>query len=76
MEGESLGFKEQLGLLEGKIRVSEETLADVQQTIDKLDGELKGSEIPGLNKKADAASLEIKRLQDRLTGIDPSSRTR
>jgi len=70
MEGESLGFKEQLGLLEGEIRVSEEKLAEVQEKIDRLDGELKGSEIPGLNKKADAAALEIKRLQDRLTGID------
>lgn len=70
MEGESLGFKEQLGLLERDIAASEETLADVQQKIDKLDGELKGSEIPGLNKKADAAGLEIKRLQERLNGID------
>ncbi|MCX6674224.1 MAG: chromosome segregation protein SMC, partial [Methanothrix sp.] len=49
MEGESVSFKEQLGLLEGEISVSEETVADVQQKIDKLDGELKGSEIPGLN---------------------------
>ena len=59
-----------MDLLEGEIRSSEETLADVQQKIDKLDGELKGSEIPELNKKADAAQSEIKRLQERLTGID------
>ncbi len=70
MEGESIGFKEQLGLLEKEIRISEETLADVQQKIDRLEEELSDSEIPGLNKKADAATLEIKRLQDRLTGID------
>jgi chromosome segregation protein len=70
MEGDSFGFKEQLGHLEGEIGLSEVTIADVQQKIDKLEGDLMGSEIPGLNKKADAASLEIKRLQDRLNGID------
>jgi len=70
MEGESIGFKEQLGQLEKEIRVSEETLADVQQKIEGLEGQLKDSEIPVLNKKADAAGLEIKRLQDRLNGID------
>lgn len=70
MDGESSSFKKQLGLLEGEISASEETVAGVQQKIDKLDGELKDSEIPGLNKKADVASLEIKRLQERLNGID------
>ena len=42
MEGESLSFKEQLGLLEGEIRVSEETLADVQQKIDEIGGRAEG----------------------------------
>ncbi len=70
MEGESLGYKEQLRLLEGEIGTSEERISGVQQKIDRLEGELKGSEIPELNRKADAAGLEIKRLQDRLAGID------
>jgi chromosome segregation protein len=70
MEVESLGYKEDLGRLEGEIAASEEVISAVQEQIDRLEGELKGSEIPELNRKADAASLEIKRLQERLAGID------
>ena len=70
MESESLSFKGQLDLLETEIRRSEETLAVSQQKIDTIEGELKGSEIPELNRRADAAQSEIRRLQERLTGID------
>ena len=70
MESESLSFKGQLDLLETEIRRSEETLAVSQQKIDEIEGELKGSEIPELNRRADAAQSEIRRLQERLTGID------
>ncbi|VVB72357.1 Chromosome partition protein Smc [uncultured archaeon] len=70
MEAESSGFKEELDLLEVEIRKSEEALACQQGKIEKVEGELKGSEIPELNRKADAAAAEIKRLEDRLNGID------
>ncbi|MDD1739144.1 MAG: chromosome segregation protein SMC [Methanothrix sp.] len=70
MEGEALGYKEQLGSLEATIASSEKTLSSVQQKIDRLEEDLKGSEIPELNKKADAAGLEVKRLQERIGGID------
>ena len=70
METESLTYKEELSRLEVEVRATEELLAGAQQKIDVLEGELKGSEIPELNKVADAAQAEIKRLQDRLAGID------
>ncbi len=70
MENDCLNFKEQLNLLEVEIKKSEEILAIEQQKIDEIEADLKGSEIPLLNKKADAAHSEIKRLKDRLTEID------
>jgi len=70
MESESLSFKEQLSLLETEIKRSDSTLGEEQQKIENIESELKGSQIPGLNKQADAAQAEIKRLQERLTGID------
>jgi chromosome segregation protein len=70
MEGESLGYKEELGRLEGEIAASEEVISGVQEKVDRLEGDLKGSEIPELNRKVDAAGLEIKRLQDRLAEIE------
>jgi len=38
--------------------------------IDRLEAELKGSEIVELNRRADAAGAEIKRLTDRISAID------
>jgi chromosome segregation protein len=70
MESESIRFKEQLDLLENEIKKSEETLNVSQQKIDEIEGMLSGSEIPELNRRADAAQSEIRRLQERLTGID------
>jgi len=70
MESESLSCKEQLSLLETEIKRSDSTLGEEQQKIENIESELKGSQIPGLNKQADAAQAEIKRLQERLTGID------
>jgi chromosome segregation protein len=70
MESESISFKGQLDLLETEIRRSEETLAVSQQKIDTIEGRLLGSEIPELNRRADAAQSEIRRLQERLNGID------
>ena len=70
MESESSRFKEQLDLLGNEIKKSEETLNVSQQKIDEIEGMLSGSEIPGLNRRADAAQSEIRRLQERLTGID------
>jgi len=70
MEGESSGYKERLGSLEKEIYESEAALAAVQEKIDLLEGELKGSEIVELNRKADVAGSEIKRLTDRISAID------
>ncbi len=70
MESESISFKEQLDHLENEIKKSEETLNVSQQKIDEIEGRLLGSEIPELNRRADAAQSEIRRLQERLTGID------
>ncbi|NLH21890.1 MAG: chromosome segregation protein SMC [Methanothrix sp.] len=70
MEGESLGYKEQLGTLESSIAASEKALSSAQEKIGRLEEELKGSEIPDLNKRADAAGLEVKRLQERISAID------
>ena len=70
MESDSSNFKEQLDLLEHEIKISEDLLVIEQQKIEKIEGDLKGSEIPQLNKQADNANSEIKRLQDRLCDID------
>ncbi|MCU0637329.1 MAG: chromosome segregation protein SMC, partial [Methanothrix sp.] len=67
---QSLGHKDQLQLIESQIRSSEQALASVQKEIDGLESELQGSEIPNLNRRTDAAGIEIKRLQERLGSID------
>jgi len=70
MESESLSFKERLDLLEAEIKKSDSVLGEQQQKIDGIESELKGSEIPELNKQSDATQAEIKRLQDRLSAIE------
>ncbi len=70
MESEFFSFKDKLDLLETEIKRSEEILAAMQQKIDKIEGKLSGSEIPELNRRADAAQSEIRRLQERLREID------
>jgi chromosome segregation protein len=70
MEGESLSFRERLEALEKEIRKTEEVLGEEQRRIEAIEGGLLDSEIPGLNKQVDAAESEIKRLQERLAGID------
>ncbi|NMC10407.1 MAG: chromosome segregation protein SMC [Methanothrix sp.] len=70
MERDALTFKEQLDQLDVEIKKTEDVLGEVQQKIERLEGDLSGSEIPELNKKADCAQMEIKRLQERLAGID------
>jgi len=70
MESESLGFKEQLGQLEVEIKKIEDVLSEELQRTERLEGALKGSEIPQLNRQSDGAQSEIKRLQERLAGID------
>ena len=70
MESESMCFKDQLGLLDFEIKKTEDLSAEQQLMIEEVEDKLKGSEIPELNKKADGAQSEIRRLQDRLAEID------
>ncbi len=70
MEGESLSYREDLDRLEGEIKEIDDVQGVHQLKIDQIEGQLKGSEIPELNRKADAAQAEIRRLQERLAGID------
>jgi len=70
MESGFLSCKEQLSILEAEIKNSDSILGEEQQKIETLEGELKGSQIPLLNKQVDTAQAEIRRLQERLNGID------
>ncbi len=70
MEGESLSYREDLDRLEGEIKEIDDVQGVHQLKIDHIEGQLKGSEIPELNRKADTAHAEIIRLQERLAGID------
>ncbi|MDM7934330.1 MAG: chromosome segregation protein SMC [Methanothrix sp.] len=70
MEEDALGYKERLDLLEGEISRAEDELEELHQTINRLEGDLSGSDIPELNRRADAARSEIRRLKERLEEID------
>jgi len=70
MESEFISYKARLDSLEGEIRASEEMLAHTNETIARIEADLAGSAIPELNRKADAAKSEIRRLQDRIAEID------
>ena len=70
MESEFFSFKGQLDRLEGEIKASEEILTASNEKIEQIEAGLSGSAIPELNRKADAAKLEIRRLQDRIAEID------
>jgi len=54
IERESLTFKEKLDQLDVEIKKAEDVLGEVQQKIERLEGDLSGSEIPELNKKPTA----------------------
>ena len=70
MESEFLSYKGRLDVLEGEIGESEATLASMNEMIGRIEADLSGSAIPELNRKADAAKSEIRRLQDRIAEID------
>ncbi|OPY49967.1 MAG: Chromosome partition protein Smc [Methanosaeta sp. PtaU1.Bin060] len=70
MEGEALVFKERLDALEGEISEVEKAEKELQKKIEVIEDELKGSEIPGLNRQEDSLEAEIRRLKERLTEID------
>ena len=70
MESEFFSHKGRLDSLEGEIRASEQILATMNESISRIEADLSGSAIPELNRKADAAKSEIRRLQDRIAEID------
>lgn len=70
MGGESQSFKEQLDSLEIEVHRIEVSLAEEQQRIGRIEGDLAGSNIPELTAKATAAETEVKRLAERIRDID------
>ena len=70
MESEFISNKARLDALEGEVRASEQILASMNETIGRIESDLSGSAIPELNRKADAAKSEIRRLQERIAEID------
>jgi len=70
MEREFFSFKGRLDALEGEVRASEEILTSTNESIDRIESGLSGSSIPELNRRADEAKSEIRRLQDRIAEID------
>jgi chromosome segregation protein len=70
MGGESQSFRERLNSLEIEVHRIEEALAEEQQKISRIEGELAGSNIPELAASAALAEGEAKRLQERIREID------
>lgn len=70
MDGESQSNKSQLNSLEMEVCSIEGALAQEQQKISQIEGELSGSNIPELVASAAQTEGEVKRLQERIREID------
>jgi len=70
IEKEGQDLEGMLDELEKEIKATSDALAEKQRTLEGVESELEGSEIPELTRQADSAESEIKRLSERLREIE------